>query len=448
MIILKSCNQEFNKPEDFIPHLKRVTTWKRLTPTVVTRLILAAEQDLVFKTLKGKDGFKTWLNKNILGLRRGHFTDDALKDVFGWTDEEILKDAKWKWDIETLEDFAPHLQCVSKNWKKFTPRVSERLQTLLNENIKFSTKYEFYEYLRKQILEMRSGTFQEEHYVDIFGWATEEARQLLSDKGQLFKESTHGGLTPNKAKFWEVYHKCSAAKAKERVSKFQRKLSIRKKKTKINQPTSIDYWLNRGHSQEQAVSQQSLLQKLRRNNCVEYWTSRGYSAEDAKLKISEIQKTRSQLSVNYWLHRGHDVESAQKNSLRAQRQQLPAKFSKVSQRFFIQLVDQLVSLHGFKKEDCLFGENEKCVYLTKRKRVFLDFLHVPSNKIIEFDGIFWHKNPERDKSRDNALEKIGFKTLRVPETYNIHMWNKYISQAIQFLLKGQNELNSVNNVST
>lgn len=57
------------------------------------------------------------------------------------------------------------------------------------------------------------------------------------------------------------------------------------------------------------------------------------------------------------------------------------------------------------------------------------------NKIIEFDGEYWHKNSiEKDKNRDNYLLTKGFKTLRISDNEYINDEEKIVNKCINFLM--------------
>lgn len=241
--------------------------------------------------------------------------------------------------IKTVEEIIPHLKRVSKNWRSLTPKVKDCLITLLNRNPNYTGMSLFHFDLRKEVLHMRSGTFSSEQYKDIFGWSDEEIGSLMESKGKIFKETC--AFTPYQKEFWMKHYDLSEEDAIKKVSDVQIKLSKRKKKTTVNQPTSLQYYLHRGMNEAEAIKAQSEVQKKRRNNCVEYWLNRGYSKEDAKKQISNVQKLRSKLSIDYWLHRGYTLEQAQEEAEVAQKSQMPGKVSKISQKFFAELLSEL-----------------------------------------------------------------------------------------------------------
>lgn len=336
-----------------------------------------------------------------------------------------------KIEIKTIEEVVPYLRKFSKTWKTLTPIVSDRLQSLILSSPFFPGMSHFGLVLRKDILNMRSGTFSKEEYKDIFGWSENDINVLMNGKGAIIKQ--HCGFTPGQKEFWMLHHNMNVEDAIKQVSETQAKLSKRKKKTTANQPTSLAYYISRGLSQEDAVKAQSDVQKKRRNNCVEYWLNKGYTIDEAKIEISNLQKKRSQLSVEYWLHRGYTLEQAQEKSKTVQKNQLPQKFSKISVKFFKELL-AVLEKENINIDDFKYGEDEHCIYISSKRRIYPDFIHMPSKKIVEFDGIYWHSIPEkRDTERDDILKSMGYKVLRVPETYNKMLWNKYIIQAAEFI---------------
>jgi hypothetical protein len=423
-IIVKTC-------DEVIPFLKRVKTFKRLSKTTENEIEKLIQSNREFKSLK--NDFLPFIKKHVLKTRSGKFKPEELIEIFGWTEEEVPEyNEKWKYEVSKIDDFVPHLKLISKSFVKLTPIVIDRLHTLLTSNKKFSSKQSFYDYLKENILCSRSGTYNKEQYEEIFGWNKENITELMEGKANVLRTYT-GCLSPALKEFWMKYHGMSEKEAKEKVSEHQRNKSIRKKKTKINQPTSLDYYLNRGIGFDEAIKLQSDLQKKRRKNCVEYWIHRGYSLEEAKNNVSAIQRKNSQYSLDYWLYRGYSLEEAKTNSVAAHNKNSTGKISKISQKFFEEVISAL-ELLGFNKSDFMYGANEACVFLSNKRRFYIDLLYVPTKTIIEFDGKYWHLNSKNaDNIRDATLVDLGYRVLRVKETYNFEEWNKYKDQAVSFI---------------
>lgn len=101
-------------------------------------------------------------------------------------------------------------------------------------------------------------------------------------------------------------------------------------------------------------------------------------------------------------------------------------FSKVSQELFSNLPQGRYATRG--------GEIRFDVsnYDIDRHFIFADYVY--KNKIIEFDGNYWHKNSEKiDKQKDLIYEKLGFKVLRVTEKEYKQDKNKVILKCLKFL---------------
>lgn len=116
---------------------------------------------------------------------------------------------------------------------------------------------------------------------------------------------------PNTSEFW-TDKGYSEEEAKKKISEIQTK---RSKGKRINSPfksevenfqktKNIDY----NEAYEMACR--------RRRSCsprlLEYWTDKGYSDEEAQKRISEFQKRASPRSLDYWLCLGHSQEEAER----------------------------------------------------------------------------------------------------------------------------------------
>lgn len=119
--------------------------------------------------------------------------------------------------------------------------------------------------------------------------------------------------------------------------------------------------------------------------------------------------------------------------------------SQSSQRMFWLIYEKLTN---DKKARCNFSDlNHELVILTKGKTDAIqpknrDLLnkhkyHVDfsvDNKIIEFDGTYWHKKTkEKDLVRDEFLRSLGYKVLRIKEVEFTKNKEKTIKECIEFL---------------
>lgn len=102
-----------------------------------------------------------------------------------------------------------------------------------------------------------------------------------------------------------------------------------------------------------------------------------------------------------------------------------AGFSILSQELFFSIYDSLNDEEKKTKTNFAMLNNEKHIVLNDNEKefvgihhMFLDFIY--SNKIIEFDGDYWHKNSkEKDDKKDTILKNRGYEILRIKESeYN------------------------------
>ena len=107
------------------------------------------------------------------------------------------------------------------------------------------------------------------------------------------------------------------------------------------------------------------------------------------------------------------------------------RYSKISQKLFWLIYNRLTEEE---KKECFFKElnNEKLLKVDENKYYFPDFVY--KDKIIEYDGIYWH-NIEKDVERNNYYTMLGYKFIIINE--KIFNRNKIddnvINMCIEFL---------------
>ena len=86
----------------------------------------------------------------------------------------------------------------------------------------------------------------------------------------------------------------------------------------------------------------------------------------------------------------------------------------------------------------LYAENEYRVTLSQSEQdklrqmvMFLDY--TLGNKVIEFDGTYWHRNDKKDKYRDEILTNRGYKVLRIKEEDYKQNKRKVVNKCLKFL---------------
>lgn len=182
---------------------------------------------------------------------------------------------------------------------------------------------------------------------------------------------------------------------------------------------------------------------------LEYYTSRGLSEEEAKIKRNEITVFSLEKCIKkYGQEKGTDVWSARQEKWQSTLNAKPPEeierikrarlangvskrgYSKISQELFVIIYDEIKTVYDEiyfatlnpitktieKKPNNRFYEY---YYHKPRRGYFFDFFVKDVNKIIEFDGEYWHNQKqgiqERDEARDIFLNQNGFEVLRVRE---------------------------------
>ena len=145
------------------------------------------------------------------------------------------------------------------------------------------------------------------------------------------------------------------------------------------------------------------------NTQIEYWLNKtDGNLEEAKKLLSQRQTTFSLKSCiekhgekegkQIWLNRQEKWHKSYKKS----------NFSKISQDLFWQIAEKLNSLSNVyfaelndNKEKDLSGNNNELRLRLNEKLILPDFIDTNLNKIIEFDGTYWHKVKNKNYSFDN-----------------------------------------------
>lgn len=252
-------------------------------------------------------------------------------------------------------------------------------------------------------------------------------------------------------------------------------------------PFSRKFIKYQGLSEEEITKKINALQKnakrkaIENNNIntrLEYYTSRGYSEEEAKQMLKERQNTSS---LSKYIERYGEEEGTKKFNERQIKWQatLNAKSDEEKQRIYN------LKIEGFKKAREMQSENgghnlgyskisqelfesickdnrikmliNDIYYATKGSKVnneyelklyspddnekitiFMDFFVESLNKCIEFDGTYWHSSEEsieKDKKRDELLNSMGIKILRIKEKDYCKEPEKIVKKCIRWILK-------------
>ena len=101
-----------------------------------------------------------------------------------------------------------------------------------------------------------------------------------------------------------------------------------------------------------------------------------------------------------WYRKRLETQEKNGTSLFGGRKPITRSHSKKADDFF----SNLSKTKFYKNKKLLFGENEKRIKISKNKWFFVDFYDEDDNIVIEFNGNYWHANP----NFYNADDKINY----------------------------------------
>lgn len=178
---------------------------------------------------------------------------------------------------------------------------------------------------------------------------------------------------------------------------------------------------------------------------IQYWLKKtDGDLEKAKELLSKRQST---FSLEKCIEKYGEKEGKQRWLNRQEKWHKNYKkcnFSKISQELFWGIVDKLPSSENIffaqldeNKQKDVSGKNNE-LRLTLEKVILPDFIDISTNKIIEFDGAYWHGkvghgNKNREKERDKILLNNNYIILHINENDYINNKQEIINQCINFL---------------
>lgn len=162
---------------------------------------------------------------------------------------------------------------------------------------------------------------------------------------------------------------------------------------------------------------------------LEWWLNKGYNEEEAQKLLKERQTTFSleKCITKYGQEKGtHVFNERQTKWLKSF---IKLNYSKVSQELFKKLYDEIKN----KFNDIYFatlsnghilefnnGKNYEYTLKLSDRIIKPDFFVKDCKKIIEFDGVYWHRNnPEnkkRESIRDTSIINSGYQVLHISES--------------------------------
>lgn len=202
-----------------------------------------------------------------------------------------------------------------------------------------------------------------------------KSKQMLVDKGYSDEEIKRICLSPTNIEFW-VNKGCSENEAKEIISKNQTEAAKQVDFEKRLIPSNIEYWVNKGFTKEEAKKKVSEHQStFTLEKCIQK-----YGEEDGKNRFTDRQ--------NKWL------KSLLTNG------NMVIGYSKISQELFYEILEKY---NIDEKKNIYFATHNGEYKIEKDKGgIWLyDFTDLKNKKIIEYHGDDYHGNPKKYLAEDH-----------------------------------------------
>jgi hypothetical protein len=179
---------------------------------------------------------------------------------------------------------------------------------------------------------------------------------------------------------------------------------------------------------------------------LEWWLNKGYTEEDAQKLLKERQTTFSlEKCIQKW---GEEKGTKIFNERQTKwlKSFIKLNYSKVSQELFKKIYDKVKN----KFNDIYFatlsdgnilefnnGKNYEYTLKLSDRIINPDFFVKDCKKIIEFDGVYWHRNnPEnkkRESVRDTSIINSGYQVLHISEREWYESPEEVLKKCIDFL---------------
>lgn len=235
----------------------------------------------------------------------------------------------------------------------------------------------------------------------------------------------------------------------------------------------VEYWLERGYNEEDAIKEISRIQsefanrlakktkenphryKTKNNRCIEYWLEKGYSEEDAKEEQSKIQLTFSKEKCIEKYGEEKGIERWKERQEKWQKSlhdngNVKIGYSKISQELF----NEIMKFCPDSNQVYYATKNKEYAINYNKKNYVFDFCDLEKRKIIEFNGDIYHANPkifkeddtpnpyenftskfiwDRDENKRKVAKTNDFEVLTIWESDYRNDKNKELEKCLEFL---------------
>lgn len=248
------------------------------------------------------------------------------------------------------------------------------------------------------------------------------------NKGEKNPAYKHDGKYSPFSKNFVKYKNLTDEEKEKKINKLMIKKGISAKKNQ-NIPNQIGYWMKRGYTKDQSRIKVSERQStFSKKKCIETY------GEEKGLRIWKERQKKWQDTLKS--KPKEEIEKIRKSMIK---NSFSNGFSKISQKLFWSLYEKIKN--DF--ENIYFAElgkrenNEYMILFEDKTIAFPDFLVEDTNKVIEFDGDYWHGkkrgNQERDKKRDEKIKNAGYDILHIRERDYKNNSDDVIKNCLEFI---------------
>jgi hypothetical protein len=244
--------------------------------------------------------------------------------------------------------------------------------------------------------------------------------------------------------------------SKEKIRQIQLKNARKVNQKNKKNPYSIKYWIELGKTENEAKEE---IKKLKeKTNPYKNWDKEKFKNiiqkrretyySKSKKEKEKINKTRGRTTEQLIQKFGEErTMEILKQRGRGRTNPFFRRYSKISKSFFNELQSRI-------SQKLYYGEEEKWIRYNKNKGFYVDL--ILDNKIIEFNGDFYHANPNlydgdaiikissskifnakdiwsKDTFKVKTLEKLGYKILIIWEKDIREDRDKILNKCIKFL---------------
>jgi len=215
--------------------------------------------------------------------------------------------------------------------------------------------------------------------------------------------------------FW-IKRGFSEEESVEKIKEKQKNNALRRTKESYDDmlnPYQKEYWIKKGFSEEESfekINEQKIinnpylsLSKDKLESMINNRRKTYYSKSEEELKIINKKrgKTKNELIEKHGFDKANEMvkNRGRKNFKR---------YSDISKNFFDKLQDRIPDIKLF------YGKDEKWIRLFKNNGFYVDLIF--ENKIIEFNGSFYHADPKVYK-HDDIIKMSKIKQLEACEIW-------------------------------